>query len=208
MHSRRIEHFLQQQEHPVFRWMVMDGYGFYKGFFSQQLYIDQQRIPANLSPYARHVFDQGLGRGIWFAKGENIEQVITTIAAFPEARRADLWNGASFACAYAGSPLERESFERLWEEAGPYSLQLSLAGALAAKRRLGLGHLMPHTELACQVFCSLSAEMAAGVANDSLKNLPPETTAPLHKIWRERIATYFEARAAYVSEKTTGANIV
>lgn len=201
MRSRRIERFVQQQEHLVFRWMVVDGYGFYKGFYSQQEYLDRQRVPANLSPYAGHVFDQGLGRAIWFARGEDVERVVETIAGFPEARQADLWNGASFACAYAGRPLEREALERLRQEAGPYSLQLSLAGALAAKRRAGLGHLTPHTELACQVFCGLSAEMAAAVANDSLKNLPPENTVSLHKVWRDRIATYFEAREARPREK-------
>lgn len=199
MHSRQSERFVQQQEHPVFRWMVMDGFGFYKGFYSQQRYIDQQRIPANLSPYARHVFDQGLGRGIWFAKGEHVERVAGTIAAFPEARRADLWSGASFACAYAGKPLQRESYERLREAAAPYASQLSLAGSLAAKRRLGLGHITPHTDLACRVFCGLSAEEAAGVANTILNNLPPETTIPLHKVWRERIAAYASAQTAGVT---------
>jgi hypothetical protein len=207
MHSRRTEHFVQQQEHPVFRWMVMDGYGFQKGFYSQQPYIDQQKLPDNLSPYARRVFDQGLGRGLWFAKGESVERVTATIAAFPETRRADLWSGASFACAYAGKPLKRESYEQLWENAGPYRAQLSLAGALAAKRRIGLGHVTPQTDMACQVFCGLSAEMTAGVANDILKNLPPATTVPLHKIWRERIAAYFEARAAHMSEQSIGVDV-
>lgn len=198
MHSRQTERFLRQQEHPVFRWMVMDGFGFYKGFYSQQRFIDQQQTPAHLSPYAGHVFDQGLGRGIWFARGEHVERVAATIAAFPEARRADLWSGASFACAYAGKPLPRAAYERLREAAGIHGSQLSLAGALAAKRRLGLGHITPHTDLACQVFCGLSAEEAAGIANDTLNNLPAEGTVPLHKVWRERIVAAMSEQTADV----------
>src|SRR5215469_6157971 len=95
--GRRIEWFIKRLEHPAFRWMVVDGYGFYKGFFSRTRYLEEQEVPAHLSPYARRVFDQGLGRGIWFATGEKIAQVTKMIAAFPENRQADLWSGAGFA---------------------------------------------------------------------------------------------------------------
>jgi len=198
MNSRRTEQFVHEQEHPVFRWMVMDGFGFYKGFYTPQPWIERQKVPAHLGPYARRVFDQGLGRGIWFARDENIDRVAATIAAFPESRRADIWSGASFACAYAGKPLERAGYERLYVAARPYGAQLALAGTLAAKRRLGLGHITDSTDLACNVFCGLSAFEAAGVANDILAALPTETSVPLHQVWRERIT-------AYMSERTVAA---
>jgi hypothetical protein len=200
LNSKRCERFLAQLEHPAFRWMVMDGYGFYKGFFSQHCYIKEQAVPAHLSAYARRVFDQGLGRSIWFAKGENVDLVATTVAAFPEARRADIWSGVGFACAYAGSPMERQAFEALWTMAGPYRSQLALAGALAAKRRHGFGHITPHTELACQVFCGLSGEMAAQIANDALENIPTDSTRSPHQIWREQIADHFATEIANASE--------
>ena len=189
--GRRIEWFMTRLENPAFRWMVVDGYGFYKGFFSRHRYLEEKVVPGHLSPYARRVFDQGLGRSIWFATGENVDQVITTIASFPEARQADLWSGAGFACAYAGSPMERQGLEMLCRAAGPYMSQLALAGALAAKRRYGFGHVTPHTELACQVFCGLSGEMAAHIANNALENLPIEGVQSSHQIWRERIEAQF-----------------
>lgn len=189
--GKRLEWFAARLENPAFRWMVVDGYGFYKGFFSRQRYLEEQEIPAHLSPYARRVFDQGLGRSIWFATGENVDQVAATIASFPETRQADLWSGAGFACAYAGSPMERQALETLWALAGPYKSQLALAGALAAKRRHGFGHVTPHTEMACQVFCGLSGELAAHIANDALENLPDDSNESAHKIWRERIEEQF-----------------
>jgi enediyne biosynthesis protein E3 len=189
--GRRLEWFVSRLENPVFRWMVIDGYGFYKGFFSRPRYLTEKVIPAHLSPYARRVFDQGLGRSIWFATGENIEQVTTMIATFPEARRADLWSGAGFACAYAGSPMERNAFETLRTAAGPYKSQLAIAGALAAKRRHGFGHITPHTELACQVFCGTSGTMAAHIANTTLENIPNDGVEAPSKLWRERIETHF-----------------
>jgi hypothetical protein len=194
--ARRLEWFAGRLEQPVFSWMVVDGYGFYKGFFARQRYLEEQAVPAHLSAYGRRVFDQGLGRGIWFAMGENVDSVIKTIAAFPQARQADLWSGAGFACAYAGSPMEREALERLWTEAGVYRSQLALAGALAAKRRYGFNHITPHTELACQVFCGLSGERAARIANDALENLSTAGGEVPHKIWRERIDAQFAVLAA------------
>ncbi len=199
--SQHPERFMMRLDHPAFRWMVIDGYGFYKGFFEQERYLTKQEVPAHLSTYARHVFDQGLGRGIWFAMNEDTERVVTAIATFPEERRADLWSGVGFACAYAGSPMERSAFERLYELAGPHQLQLAIAGCLAAKRRHGFGHITPHTEQACQVFCGLSGEQAAQIANDALENLPPERSKNAHDVWRERIAAHF---VGYLADKNAG----
>lgn len=194
--GRRLERFAARQEDPVFRWMVVDGYGFYKGFFSRRRYLEEKAVPPYLSPYARRVFDQGLGRSIWFAMGENVDQVTAMIASFPEARQADLWSGAAFACAYAGSPMDRTALEALRAAAGPYRLQLALAGTLAAKRRHGFGHLTPHTELACQVFCNLSGEKAAQIANEALEHIPTDSIESPHQIWRERIEAQFAVSMA------------
>jgi len=194
--GRRLEWFAARLENPVFRWMVVDGYGFYKGFFSRRRYLEEQEIPGHLSPYARHVFDQGLGRSIWFANGENVEKVTRMIAAFPINRQADLWGGAGFACAYAGSPMERQSLEALRKAAGPYKSQLALAGTLAAKRRHGFGHITPHTELACQIFCGMSGERAAHIANTTLENIPTTGSESPYKIWRQRITAQFTLSTA------------
>lgn len=193
--GRRIMWFIRRLDHPVFRWMVIDGYGFYRGFFARRRFLIEQEEAKNLTGYARRVFDQGMGRSIWFANGEHVERVVAMIASFSEARRADLWAGASFACAYAGSPMTREALERLRAAAASYQAQLAVAGALAAKRRLGFGHLTPHTELACQVFCGLSGEIAAKVANDALENIPCAQDASPYQIWRQRIVTCFDKPA-------------
>jgi enediyne biosynthesis protein E3 len=191
----RIEWFVRRLEHPVFRWMVVDGYGFYRGFFARQRFLIEQEVPKNLTGYAHRVFDQGMGRSIWFANGEDVARVVSMIGAFPEARRADLWAGASFACAYAGSPMTLETLEQLRAAAAPYQSQLAVAATLAAKRRHGFGHLTPHIELACQVFCGLSGEMAAKVANDALENIPFAQDASPYQTWRQRIVTHFDESA-------------
>lgn len=193
--GRRIEWFVGRLAHPVFRWMVIDGYGFYRGFFSRQRFLVDQEQPAHLSGYAAHVFDQGLGRSIWFASAEDIARVSALITSFPERRRADLWAGAGFACAYAGRPRPVEDLARLRAACGPYRTQLAVAGTLAAKRRHGFGHLTPHTELACQVFCGLSGAQAARVANETLVGIPAAADASPYQIWRQRIARHFDETA-------------
>lgn len=193
--GRRIEWFVRRLAHPVLRWMVVDGYGFYRGFFSRQRFLIEQTEPKDLTGYARHVFDQGMGRSIWFANGEDLERVVAMIASFPEARRADLWAGASFACAYAGSPMTRKALERMRVAAFPYQAQLAVAGTLAAKRRHSFGHLTPHTELACQVFCDLPGEMGARIANKALENIPFAEDASPYRIWRQRIVAHFDDQA-------------
>ncbi|HXR66322.1 MAG TPA: DUF1702 family protein, partial [Ktedonobacteraceae bacterium] len=135
------------------------------------------------------------------ANGEDVTRVAAMITSFPAKRRADLWTGASFACAYAGSPMQRQALEQLRAAAGPYQAQLAVAGTLAAKRRHGFGHLTPQTELACQVFCGLSSVMAAQLANDALKNIPSTDDASPYQIWRQRILTRFDKPAVHSANK-------
>src|SRR6185436_17797456 len=87
---------------PLLGWLVVDGYGFHEGYFSWPRYIERQAIPTRLNGYERRVFDQGLGRSIWFVKGANVTAVASAINSFPFARREDLWSGVGLASAYAG----------------------------------------------------------------------------------------------------------
>src|ERR1044072_3509987 len=87
---------------PLLGWLVVDGYGFHEGYFNGPLYIERQLIPARLSGYERRVFDQGLGRSLWFVKGADVSAVANAINAFPSARRDDLWSGVGLASAYPG----------------------------------------------------------------------------------------------------------
>src|ERR1700754_721834 len=87
---------------PLLRWLVVDGYGFHEGYFNWPRYVEQRAIPNRLEGYERRVFDQGLGRSIWFVKGADVVAVVKAIEAFPSERRDDLWSGTGLACAYAG----------------------------------------------------------------------------------------------------------
>ena len=182
---RRPERFLARLD-PLLSWVVLDGYGFHEGFFARRRYIDQRAVPTHLSSYARRIFDQGLGRCIWFSSGALIERISGIIASFPASRRDDLWSGAGMACAYAGGA-SRADLGTLLTVAAPYRLQLARGAAIAARGRQQAGNIAAHTELACEIFCGLSADQAAHIADLSRENLPVNGAEPTYEIWRQRI---------------------
>jgi enediyne biosynthesis protein E3 len=186
---RRPERFFARLD-PIQRWVVVDGYGFHEGFFSWKRTVQEKKVPSRLSPYARRLFDQGLGRSIWFASGALVDRVAAIVGAFPLERQADLWSGVGMACSYAGGA-SRSEIEILLESAAPYRSQLARGAAVAAKGRQDGGNPAPHTELACQMFCGLSSEKAAHILDVTSENLPTNGVEPVYEVWRQRTQAQF-----------------
>lgn len=187
--KKQPEAFLDQLD-PLLRWYVIDGYGFRYGIFARQRSIVDREYPAHLSAAARPVFDQGMGRSLWFANGADPARFAPLIAPFPAARQADLWSGVGFACAYAGGA-ERATVASLLEVASAYRTQLAVGAALGARGRQQAGNLVPHTDMACEVLCGLSAHAAAAKTDQALQNLPTGGPTTLFALWRQRIAAEF-----------------
>jgi hypothetical protein len=175
---------------PLLRWLAVDGYGFHETFFHRPHFVVAQALPARLSGYARRVFDQGMGRGLWFVEGADVQCLARVISAFPAPRQADLWSGVGLACAYAGG-VGRDAVEWLRAKALPYLSHLAQGAAFAAKTRQRAANPAPHTEMACRVFCRLSADAAAQITDRALVNLPEDQKIPAYEVWRQRIQAHF-----------------
>jgi hypothetical protein len=175
---------------PLLNWVILDGYGFHEGFFSRKRYINHAAVPTHLSPYARRIFDQGLGRCIWFSLGAVVDLVDATIARFDKSRHADIWSGVGMASAYAGGG-DIPTLEALLAAARPYKAQMARGVAIAAQGRKLAGHMPAHTDRVCQFFCGLSGYQAAQIADDARENLPTNSGEPIHEIWRQRIQAHF-----------------
>jgi hypothetical protein len=184
--------------HPLLKWLVLDGYGFHEGYFHWKRYIRGDLMPGRLSAYGQRVFDQGLGRSLWFVHGGDGTRVAATIAAFPLARRLDLWRGVGLACAYAGG-VDRSGIGALRRVAEPYIPQLARGAAFAAKARERAGNSAECTELACEILCGISAHAAAAVTDVSLNNLPEDGPEPAYEVWQQRI------QARFAESRTWGA---
>jgi hypothetical protein len=157
-------------------------------------------VDRHLAGYARRAFDQGLGRSLWFVEGADPGRLEAALAAFDPARRGDLYAGLGLASAYAGG-VDREALARLRTVAGSHGSALAQGAAFAAKARQRAGNLMPHTELACQQLCGMSAEAAAAVTDQCLENLPLTAPEPAYEHWRRRIQAHFQNAVAAPSGK-------
>ena len=186
---RPVERPLQRFD-AMLGWLAVDGYGFHEGFFHWTRYVREQALPRKLAGYALRVFDQGLGRSLWFVEGADVAKILATVAAFPQARQSDLWSGVGLAAVYAGGG-EPEVVAALLDAAGPYQPELAQGAAFAAKARQRAGNPAAHTERACRIVCGTTAEEAAALTDRALEDLPPDGEEPAFEIWRRRLQAHF-----------------
>ena len=186
---REIGKALQQLD-PLLGWLAIDGYGFHQGYFHWPQSIENQQVPKAISGYAYRVFDQGLGRSLWFVKGADIDQICEAITNFSQERHADIWSGVGLACAYAGG-VDVWAIKSLREVAKSYQPQLAQGAAFAAKARQRARNPAKHTELACEILCGLSAASAAEITDAAKVQAFPNTSEPMYEVWRSRIQAQF-----------------
>jgi hypothetical protein len=179
---------------PLLGWLALDGYGFHHGYFGRGSAVVHRRVPDGISGYAARVFDQGLGRSLWFIEGADVGRIAATIAGFPVSRRADVWSGVGLACAYAGGVAER-SIEELGERSGLDHPHVAQGAAFAAKARHRAGNPAAHTERACRILCGMSADEAAGLADRALIDLADGEGVPAYEVWRGRIRANWSKEA-------------
>lgn len=177
---------------PLLGRLAIDGYGFHEGYFHWPKYASGQTSLRGFSGYSRRVFEQGLGRSLWFVKSADIELIGKAISAFPPASRSDLWSGVGLACAYAGV-LCRERLEDLREVGIDHLPHIAQGVAFAVKTRLVAGNMAPHTELACRVLCGVAPEVAAAITDETLGGLPTHFPEAAYEGWRQRIQARFAA---------------
>ncbi|MGP0065497.1 MAG: DUF1702 family protein [Isosphaeraceae bacterium] len=182
---RRIDHTLTQFD-PLLGWLAVDGYGFHQGYFRWPETVERQWVPRQISGYARRVFDQGLGRSLWFVEGAEVPRISATVARFPRSRQADLWSGVGLACAYAGG-VPAEVLETLIANAGPNHPHLAQGVAFAVKARERAGNPASHTDLACRIVCGMTTGDAARLTDHALTDLSDDHAIPAYETWRQRI---------------------
>lgn len=191
---------------PLHGWLAVDGYGFHEGYFHPGRHFPdpgqdgglreragEVQAPAGLTEPARRVFDQGLGRSLWFVRGTDPGAIESTIARLDAARRGDLWSGVGLACAYAGGGREG-TLRGLRTRAGErFGGHLAQGAAFAAEARERAGIPAPHTDRCCRLWCGTSAREAARRVREVRDELRHEADAgsassrpPLYQRWRRR----------------------
>ena len=181
---RRVDRALARFD-PLLGWLAVDGYGFHQGYFR---WPDDGGAPAGSAPalgLRARVFDQGLGRSLWFVEGAEVRpHRHDDRPVSRRSRHADLWSGVGLACAYAGG-VARAAIEALdrWRRCTPAPFRsgrrLRRQGA-----RAWPAIPRPHTNLACRIVCGMAAEDAARLTDRALVDLPADGDAPAYEVWR------------------------
>ena len=169
------------------KWLALDGYGFHEGYFGWRKSITRQLRPRSLGGSEAKIFDQGLGRSLWFVFGGSQVAVTHAIDAFAHNRRGDLWSGVGLAATYAGG-VDADGLSKLSQSADNYAAEFSQGVIFAAEARRRAGNSVPHSELACKVILGLSLTEAADVALRYLPSNGDDIESYLH--WRCDIQTY------------------
>jgi hypothetical protein len=178
---RRIE-AVAEKMHPVFRGLMIDGYGFHEGYFHARKYLGSSWKISGLSGDARHMFFQGFGRSLWFVNCADTNGIARAIACLPPEYHDDAWSGIGLASAYAGGT-SSASFSHLIRQSGVHGMALAQGAAFAAKARQLANNLAQHTEAACNAFCAMSADEAAAQCDQTFAQLRLDGHWPYQQ-WR------------------------
>jgi hypothetical protein len=179
--------------HPALRWLAWDGYGFHRGFFASDATIGAQRTPRGLSAEQQALFDQGLGRAVWFHECADPDGVALRIAEFDPARRGGLWSGAGLAATYTGGA-DVADLGRLAALAGGHRADLAHGAALACAARTHAGLIPAHTAAAAHALTGALAEEASGWVACGLSRIGQSAAGPGgYQAWRQEICGLWTA---------------
>lgn len=184
---------LLRQLHPLYRWLAFDGLGFHAGYFHWPRFVTCRQKMPRLSGYAARVFDQGLGRSLWFVNGVNPVRIATAIGGFERPRHGDLWSGIGLAAAYIGG-ISDDGLRQLGGLSRTHFPALAQGVAFAAATRQRAGNPAGQTDRACEALCDCSAADAAMVTDLASQNLPAFGPTEAYEVWRQRIQKQLPAR--------------
>jgi hypothetical protein len=172
--------------------LALDGRGFHDGYFHASRIAGGWR--AVTGPSAA-VYDQGIGRSLWFSCGADPQRIAATIAALPADRADDLWAGVGLAATYAGG-IPLDALDDLASGAPRRWLKQGAAFAVTAHARAGtppaqsVAAAERITGLAWPVIVELVAEAEAAA------RAAGQPALDQYRLWRSRIADLIEERGA------------
>ena len=195
---RAIPQFDSDPLLPWLRWLAIDGYGFDKAYFDPGRWVFSCAVPKpypfdGAPAYFLPVFDQGVGRAMWFVFGGDTVTIPGVIERFPVQRRADLWSGIGAAATYVGGP-PRGDLAALINASGGYGAEMAVGAVSAIKARHHAGYVPDATVLAAELICGMTVAEAVAVADEAAHRPPEDTPVPAYLQWRQRVRSQFVAQ--------------
>ncbi|MFI9560566.1 DUF1702 family protein [Nonomuraea endophytica] len=161
-----------RRAHPLLRWLAIDGYGFQRSMSKADLMVGERAMPELAVRAHCAIFDQGLGRLLWYHDCAAPDDLTAHIHAYPASRRADLWSGVAFAAVYTGGA-DLDELDQLAVYAGADGFRQHLAqgAAFACAAWLTAGSLPVHAAEAAPILTGAPAEEAAAWTDAALASL-------------------------------------
>lgn len=184
---RRLSRRVWRQLDPLLRWLAIDGWGFHDGYFQPHRCLAAQRVVRGGLPLeAVRVYDQGLGRALWFVHGADVTRVCAAIADLPPARHADLFSGVGLAAAYAGGA-QAATLSSLRARAGELAPHLAQGAAFAAEARRAGRTAGPEHRAAVELLTGSDPARAAAVTEQARADLRGDGSVEDYQRWRTGI---------------------
>jgi hypothetical protein len=143
--------------HPMMRYRVADGYGYYEGTFRKRKSVLSQQKPEWGDATAIGAYNQGLGRSMWYLHNGNIREAKKLVDKFPVERQGDLWRGLGIAITYAGGN-NKEDLSEILALSGNYKIQLAIGSVMALVSRSVAKFISEDAFLASNVWSNKNAD--------------------------------------------------
>jgi hypothetical protein len=171
---------------PLHRWLAFDGLGFHDTYFYHRRILGGWRREP--SGYTARVYDQGVGRALWFVAGGSVVAAIKLLSALPASRHCDLWSGLGLAITYAG-PVSREEIINTLQAADANRAHFAQGVAFACEARVLARHVPAHADLAARTVWGIGAEELSKLVREARDRLPEVNgDPPRYEIWRRAVA--------------------
>ena len=170
---------------PVHHWLAFDGCGFHDAYFYPRRVLSGWRRVR--SGYKSSVYDQGIGRALWFLGGGDLHWAADWIERANAVRRSCLWAGLGLAVTYAGGA-SAEDLRALRLRAGAFADDLGQGAAFAAAAHAHAGWIPEHARLAAIAITGRDPEALSGLVRATRGALPSKETAPTPRYERWRCA--------------------
>ena len=144
---------------------VADGCGYYDGSFRHKQTTMNQQLPGYLPEAIMSMFDQGVGRSLWYTCSADINKIRSMIKSFPAVRQASLWRGIGIAVAYVGG-CDDDTLKTLLQYAATNRIQLAYGAALASRSRMEAHTMTSDTANCSRLWFTLTASETNNVSLD------------------------------------------
>jgi hypothetical protein len=163
--------------------LAIDGRGFHDGYFYGLDHASRRRPGGRWG----RIYDQGLGRSLWFICGADPRRLLQAVAGRETARRDDLWAGIGLAAAYAGGA-DPVALAQLRHGSGGSLSWLKQGASFAVSAHARAGKVPDESAAAAAVLCERDPAALIELVEREYTRVRSGPQPAAYEEWRRRVA--------------------